>query len=131
MVIYALEDIRPYRELAQHLLRLMERGLMVGVVSTIVEAEVLVKPLRTGDWPTQEKAELFFRVAPNLAVRSVDRSVARRAALVRSSSRLPLPDAIIIATALEEQCEALVGNNSALARHSLGLPYLYLENYIS
>lgn len=68
VVIYALEDIRPYRELAQHLLRLMERGLMVGVVSTIVAAEVLVKPLRTGAWPMQEKAELFFRIVPNLEI---------------------------------------------------------------
>ena len=51
VVIYALEDVAPYRELAQHLLQLVERGLMMASVSTVVEAEVLVKPLRNRDWP--------------------------------------------------------------------------------
>ena len=61
VVIYALEDVAPYRELAQHVLRMMERGYMTGTVSTLVEAEVLVKPLRERDRPALEKIELFFK----------------------------------------------------------------------
>lgn len=131
VVIYALEDVVPYRDLAQHLLRLMERGFMLGTVSTVVEAEVLVKPLRQHDQLAVERTELFFRHSPNLVVRSFDRAVARRAALVRATSRLLLPDAIIVATALEERCDVLIGNDADIARQAIGVPYLYLENYVS
>lgn len=131
VVIYALENVAPYRELAQHLLRLMERGLMIGSVSAIVEAEVMVKPLRNRDWVTLDKLELFFGNSPNLIVKSLDRAIAKRAALVRANSRLALPDAIIVATALEDRCEVLVGNDSAMLQETLGLPYLHLNSYIS
>jgi predicted nucleic acid-binding protein len=74
---------------------------------------------------------VFFRESPNLVIRSLDRVVARRAALVRAESRLQLPDAIIVATALEEGCDAMVGNNASMAQRGMGIPYLYLGNYIS
>jgi predicted nucleic acid-binding protein len=131
VVIYALDDVAPYKELAQHLLRLMQQGLITGVVSTIVESETLVKPLRQQDWAVLAKVELFFRSSPNLVIRSFDRAVARRAAMVRAGSRLPLPDAIIVATGLEERCDALVGNDRSIASRSIGIPYLYLDNYVS
>ena len=131
VVIYALEDVAPYKELAQHVLRLMERGYMTGLVSTLVEAEVLVKPLREQDQSTLEKIELFFRDAPNLVLRSLDRTIAKRAALVRANSRLTLPDAIIVATALEERCDAIIGNDASMSQYTFGLPYLRLDDYIS
>ena len=115
VVVYALDNVLPYQELARHLLRLMERGFMVGTVSTVVVAEVLVKPLRERDELALEKAELFFRYAPNLIVRSFDRTIARRAALVRARSHLPVPDAIIVATALEERFDVLIGNDASMA----------------
>ena len=37
VVVYALDSVLPYQELVKHLLRLMERGFMVGTVSTVVE----------------------------------------------------------------------------------------------
>ncbi len=129
-VIYGLEDVAPYRELAQHVFALMERGLMIGMASTVVEAEVLVKPLRDGNWPNLARAELFFRDSPNLVIRGFDRAIARRAAKVRATSRMPLPDAIVVATALEERCDAIVGNDSRVASRPLGIPYLYLDDYV-
>ncbi len=130
--IYALEDVVPYKELAQHVLNLMERGYMTGLVSTVVEAEVLVKPLREQDQSTLEKAELFFRDSPNLVLRSLDRTIAKRAAMVRAANtRILLPDAVIVATALEEQCDVIIGNDSVIASRALGIPYLYLDDYIS
>ena len=78
-----------------------------------------------------ETIELFFRNSPNLVIRSVDRTVARRAAAVRASSRLSLPDATIVATALEDRCDALIGNDSSVARYASGIPYLYLNDYLS
>ena len=104
---------------------------MMGTVATIVEAEVMVKPLRDRDQLNLERAELFFRESPNLVLRTLDRTIARRAARVRAVSRLALPDAIIVATGLEEGCEAIIGNDYGVASRPLGIPYLYLDDYIS
>lgn len=131
VVIYLLEGVQPYRGLARHLFRMMDRGFMMATVSTVVEAETLVGPLRARDRPAIENVELFFRNAPNLRFRSFDRTIARRAAEVRATSRLRLPDAIILATALEERCDALVGNDAAMVGHTFGLPYVYMGDYLS
>ncbi len=104
---------------------------MVAVASTIGQTEVLVTPLRERDTPKLERAELFFRELPNLSVVDCNRVIARRAAEVRAASRMPLPDAIIIATALETRCDALIGNDPRMAQHTFGLPYLYLNSYIN
>lgn len=131
VVIYALEKVSPYDELAQHLLHFLERGFLTALVSIVVEAEVLVKPLHERNQLAVDKAELFFRKFPNLMMRAFDRTLVRRAALVRAHSRLPLPDAIIVATALEERCDAIIGNDVTMARRPTGIQYLLLDNYIS
>ena len=131
VVIYALEGVEPYGVLAQHLFRMMERGFTLATVSTVVEAETLVKPLRDRNRLALERIELFFRNSPNLRFRSLDRTIARRAARVRATSRLALPDAIVVATALEEGCDALIGNDAAMVQHTFGLPYLYMADYVS
>ena len=130
-LIYLLDDVQPYRELAGHLLHMMDRGLMVACVSTIVEAEMLVRPMRDRNRRAQETIELFFRNCPSLVMRGVDRAVARRAAAVRAASSLALPDAIMVATAIEERCDALIGNDSDMSRDLQGLPYLRLDNYLN
>ena len=131
VVIYLLEGVQPYKGLAQHLFRMMDRGFMMATVSTVVEAETLVGPLRARDRPAIENIELFFRNAPNLRFRSLDRTIARRAAEVRATTRLRLPDAVVVATALEERCDALVGNDAAMAGRIFGLPYVYMGDYVS
>ncbi len=131
LVIYHLEGRAIYNALAQHLLYLMERGLVVALVSTVVVAEVLVKPLREQNRVILDRAELFFRESPNLVVRNFDRSIANRAAQVRAATRLSLADAVIVATALEERCDELIGNDAAMARRTTEIPYLYMEDYIA
>jgi predicted nucleic acid-binding protein len=131
LIIYALGDVFPYRELVQHVFVLLERGLMTGIASTIVQAEVCVGPLMRRKRLELERAELVFRNSPNLVVVDCDRAVARRAAEVRAASRMPLPDAIVVATALEARCDALIGNDSRMTGHTFGLPYLYLNNYLN
>lgn len=108
----------------------MERGHALGVISTIVEMEILVKPMRERDDSAHDRAETFFRQRPNLSVRAVDRVVARRAADLRARTRLLPLDAIIVATGVEERCDAIIGNDSMIASRNLGIPYLYLDDYV-
>ena len=92
--------------------------------------EALVKPLHDNDAAAVDVLTLFMNRTPNLKVRDVDRGVARRAADIRARTGLRAPDAIIAATAVEERCEALIGNDAELASRMFGLPYLYLGHYL-
>ena len=130
-LIYYLERVRPYYPLMNNALDALQRGGVVGVLSTIVEMEILVKPIREQDQALVDVTEHFLQRTPNLLVRPLDRAIARRAAQVRAATRLAPPDAIIAATALEERCEAIVGNDARMAARLVGIQYLYLDDYIS
>ena len=109
---------------------MMESGKAIGVASTVVEMELLVKPTRDGDVIGREKIETFLKQQPNLLIRPVDGTVVRRAADVRARTRLDPVDAIIVATCLEEQCDAIIGNDASIADHFSDIPYIYLDDYI-
>lgn len=129
-LIYFLEGRQPYASYISNLISMMEAGQVIGWISTIVEMELLVKPMRDRNRIARDKIEVFVRGQPNLLIRSVDRSVARRAADVRARTRLASLDAIIVATSLEEHCDAIVGNDSMVASRPLGINYIYLDDYI-
>ncbi len=130
-LIYFLEGRQPYYQYVAQVVAMLEDGRARGYVSTIVEMELLVKPMRERDTVGLDRVELFLRGQINLSIRPVDRIVARRAADIRANIRLSPPDAIIVATALEERCDAIIGNDSIIASRATSIPYLYLDDYIS
>lgn len=130
-LIYFLEDRQPYVNYVAQAVSLMDSGQAIGVISTIAEMELLVKPMREQNTVSLGRIEIFLQQQHNLNVRSVDRIVAQRATEVRARTRLAPLDSIIVATALEEQCEVIIGNDSVIASRALGIPYLYLDDYIS
>lgn len=87
-LIYFLEDIGPYAPYVAQAVASVEAGQALGLVSSVVEMELLVKPIREGNAGALDKAEIFFRDTHNLAIRAVDRVIARRAAEVRAHTRL-------------------------------------------
>ena len=106
-IIYFLED---HAELVARYAPIFERAESDDyeiVISTVTLAEVLTGPLRAGDENLAEKyrsallatAGQFVALSPAIAV---------RAARIRARSRLRLPDAVQMATALETACTALV-----------------------
>lgn len=127
-LIYASEGISPYAGYVGQALEMLKRGEARGFISTIVEMEMLVKPLQERNVVALDRIELFLRDTPNLFVRGVDRTVARRAAGLRA--RLHPMDAIIAATALVERCDALIGNDAMMASKVIQIPYLYLNDYV-
>jgi len=116
-LIYALEGRPPYTPLVLEALALVFSGQASAVVSSLVEAEMLVKPLRERDRMNIDTLAIFFSQTPNLTIRPVD-----RAAAIPARTSLPLVDAIIAATAVEERCDAIIGNDARLAARITGVP---------
>jgi len=129
-LIYYLEDVPPYQQLVMNLMPLVEDGALSLVVSTIVEMELLVKPVRDGNTEGVAKIEAFLSDQKGLVVLAPGRRAAQQAARLIAQYRLDVPDAIIVATALEAGCDAVVGNDALCAQRVREIPYLYLEEFI-
>ena len=127
-VIYYLEDVYPYGPYAAQAFSLLASGAAVGFVSTMVEMETLVRPLRIRDRSLLFSIRRFFALHPNLNVTPVSSHIAQAAARVRASTNLKAPDAIIAATAAADRCDIIVGNDRAFARNC-ELPYLVLDDF--
>jgi predicted nucleic acid-binding protein len=107
----------------------VQAGSVSVIVSVITEAELLVRPERAGDQNAiQRIGDLLSE--PGIEVVEVTRRMARRAAALRSHNRLKLPDAIIVATAIETRCEAILGNDHAWAAHPVDVNYILLDELI-
>ncbi len=129
-LIYFFEATQPYAAFIAQVLSKAESRQAVAVVSTIVEMETLVRPLRNGNQAQLRKLRLFFASLPNLVLREVDRAVAQTAARVRAETGMKAPDALIAATAIAEGCDAIIGNDRSFARRS-EVPYLVLDDFVA
>jgi predicted nucleic acid-binding protein len=111
------------------LFRRVQRGEASFVVSVVTEAELLIHPLRNGDQDAAERiGDLLSE--DGIYVAGVDRRIGRRAARLRAEKRLGLADAIIIATAIETECEAIVGNDGEWRRLN-EIPFVYLDDLVA
>jgi predicted nucleic acid-binding protein len=90
-------------------------GGAIGVISELVVAELLVKPIETGDFEMQEAYENLFHSTTKIETQPIDRSVLMRAASLRATSKmLKMPDAIHVATAQIQRCAAFVTSDIRL-----------------
>jgi predicted nucleic acid-binding protein len=103
--------------LAVHLVQRIEDDAdpLVGCVSVITAAELLVRPLRSAG-PELVLMHTFLRRLPNLHIVDVDFEVAHQAANIRALTRLALADTLIIATAIMAGCGVIVTNDESWSR---------------
>jgi predicted nucleic acid-binding protein len=84
-------------------------------ISVISVAEMMIRPIRAGSQDLQLVSR-FVRDFPSLHVHDVDLDVSIQGATIRAISRLALPDALIVATALLSGCEAIISNDEQWSR---------------
>ena len=106
-IIYFLEDHAEFAARYAPIFEHAESQDYEIVISTVTLAEVLTGPLRAGN---ENLAEKYRAALLASAGQFVDLSpvIAVRAARIRARSRLRLPDAVQMATALETACTAFV-----------------------
>lgn len=127
-LIYFLGGYAPRDAVAEELLTHAASGRLDLVASVVTEAELLVGALRSGRGDPAVVSQLFD--GPVLRAAPVSRAVASRAAELRADRHLRMVDAIVAATALEEGCTAIVGNDRDF-RRLRELTYLHVDDLIA
>ena len=118
--------------------RRVQQGQASIVASVITESELLVAPERDNNREAIERITDLLS-EDGIFVVDVDHRIARRAATLRGAylreaqrsggktGGLRLPDAIIIATAIETGCDAIVTKDGAF-RKLTQVPVVHLED---
>ena len=114
IVVYGIEGYAMYAALLRALLTAMDTGEILAVTSELTLAEVLVKPKRDANDPLQRAYRAFLQPTPALHIIPITRAVLEDAATIRASDAVKLPDAIHLATAAQQGCDAFLTNDRAL-----------------
>lgn len=121
IVIYTVEGFADYADQIQSLLKAMNTGEIVAVTSELTLAETLVKPLKDQSLAIQQAYRTFLTPTIALEVIPISRKILEDAAQLRATSKLKLPDAIQLATALREQCDSFLTNDDGFKSLNLSL----------
>jgi predicted nucleic acid-binding protein len=120
VLIYFLEGIEPEAGKVEKILNAFMKGQDEGVVSTITVAEVLTGFYMAGDTARAAKAKKLlndltltsFRIVP------VTFEIADSAANLRAQRGGRLPDALIVATALNQTASVVYSQDKDLQRYN-------------
>lgn len=113
--IAALSSDETHSDTAQQIILALQANQLQVVYSTIVLGEVLGGSTWTAD---RLYIDDFFASLENTELVPVTAAVARQAGILRLSagSKLKLPDAIHLATALDQKADVFITNDGRLAK---------------
>ena len=110
-VIYLIEDHAHYAVTMLAVVERLDSGEILGVTSVVTLGEVLVQPVSRGDYALQQQYRELLLHGAGLWLRPIDAAAAERAAELRAKYGMRLPDALQIAVAIQEECEAFLTND--------------------
>jgi predicted nucleic acid-binding protein len=125
-VIYFIEAHPRYNALVVDVFQRIASGTCEGITSVITLGEVLVQPLRHGDTSLQRQYRDVLLGSTGFHSRPIEPQTAERAAELRARYGIRLPDALQIAVALQDGCQAFLTNDLRLKRVT-NLPVLVLD----
>ena len=110
-LIYFIEQNPNYIDIVREFFMAMNKGEFQVVTSSLTLTEVLVHPLRNGN---NQLAQQYRNILLNqdfLTVFSVSPDIAQLAAQLRATDNIRTPDAIQIATAIQNDAEFFLTND--------------------
>lgn len=114
--VYHSEARSRYFPAADELFERIRAGELLASASALVFSELLVPYYRGGTPELADVMSSALRDLPNLTFRAVDTRIAIRAAELRATHNLHAPDAVHVATALENGAQWLITNDHRLRR---------------
>jgi len=133
-VILAASDAADARQpCARWILDEIERGrFSFAVVSSLTVAEALVRAV-TSSFEDGIAAQTALRSFPHLTVAALDFDVAVEVAHIRGATKLKMPDAIVLGTAIAHQVDAIVHGDAHWATkakpYAAALRLVYLGDH--
>ena len=86
----------------------IDEGRIHAVITPITLAEIVAGPLKAGKEALAERYRQTLTANPGWKLCDINADIAMLAARLRSKHRLKLPDALQAATALHQNCHALI-----------------------
>ena len=129
-IIYSVEQIAPYWSLLQPLWEAAQRGSFLVISSELALLETLVKPLQLGDSLLIQLYRDLLTATQETRLTPIRRPIIARAAQLRATVNLKIPDAIHAATALHEGVALFVSNDAAYRRVP-SLPVTLLDDALT
>ncbi len=114
IIIYLLEGFEPFAPTLSRLLEAIELGQVTCITSEMTVAEVLVRPFK------QEATDLIkiYMDALNdkrlVALQPITYQTLTDAAFARAETGMKLPDAIHVATAIQNGCDIFLTNDKGI-----------------
>ena len=117
--IYYLQGVEPEASKVEQILNKFIKGENEGIVSTISIAEILTGFYMKGDHEKTAKAKTSLQdlVLNNIKIVPVTFEIADQAASLRAERGGKLPDALIVATALNQRADLLYSQDVDLKRY--------------
>ena len=125
-LIYLIERHPTYRPVVRPFFEALDHGELRMVTSIVTLLEVLVRPLRRGDFALAQQYRDVLLDVPDFCTIEVSRPITEEAARLRSAHNLHALDAIQLATAIHVGADAFLTNDVRLPRLST-LPILVLD----
>ncbi|MDX1941802.1 MAG: type II toxin-antitoxin system VapC family toxin [Saprospiraceae bacterium] len=132
-IIYFVEANPSYSALVNVVFQEIDKGTLHAITSTITLTEVLVHPFEKQLSILQQQYTDLLLHSHHLTTISLDTTVAIRAAELRAkykSNQLRTPDAIQLAVALQEGCQAFLTNDKRL-QVVKELEIMVLDDYLA
>jgi predicted nucleic acid-binding protein len=114
--IYMVEAVSRYYDVCDAVFKRIASGQIEGRTSLISLVETLVQPIAQNNQRLQDIYRSLLLDSQNLETVEIGRTAAEQAAVLRARYGLRTPDALQIAVALAEGCEAFLTNDRRLLR---------------
>ena len=115
-IIYFVEANPIYDLLVTEIFQRVDTEEITGLTSVISLCEVLVHPIRNQNLTLKQRYFDILQSSPNFFTKFITSIIAETAAELRAKHNLRTPDALQIATALENGCDAFLCNDNDLKR---------------
>ena len=113
-LIYFIEGSSPYQDKLKKVFEDNDKGNFTFITSSITLLEVLVKPLRDGQSALANKYKNILTKAAGIEVFDITIDLASKAAELRAKYNLRTPDAIQLATAIDNKAAFFLTNDLRL-----------------
>lgn len=130
LFIYIMEKHPQYMEMAKEIFQQIEKGTVHGITSILVLTEVLTKPMKENNENLARSYKAAISTFPNLTVKFIDTEICLVAAQLRAKYGFKTPDAIFIATAIDEGADVFITNDIRLKKMD-EIECLMINDYLS